>query len=79
MTTGAHDPVTEADLHAWLDGELPDERRAAVERHLADHPDEARRFERYRAQRALLAHSFGPLIERGGAASCGRWRWPRLC
>lgn len=63
MTTGANDPVTEADLHAWLDGELPDERRAAVERHLAEHPDEAQRFERYRAQRALMAHSFGPLID----------------
>ncbi len=63
MTTGAKDTVTEADLHAWLDGELPDERRAAVERHLADHPDDAQRFERYRAQRSLLGHSFGPLID----------------
>ncbi|MCG5241727.1 anti-sigma factor family protein [Azospirillum doebereinerae] len=66
MTTGANGPqtpVTEADLHAWLDGELPEERRASVERHLADHPEEARRFERYRAQRALLSHSFGPLID----------------
>lgn len=63
MTTGETHPVTEADLHAWIDGELPDERRAAVERHMADHPDDAQRFERYRAQRALLARSFGPLID----------------
>jgi len=66
MTTGKEEgaPVTEADLHAWLDGELPDERRPAVERHLADNPDVARRFERYRAQRAMLGRSFGPLIDR---------------
>ena len=63
MTTGETHSVTEADLHAWIDGELPDERRAAVERHMADHPDDAQRFERYRAQRALLARSFGPLID----------------
>lgn len=57
------DAVTEAELHAWLDGELPEPRRAAVERHLADHPEEALRFERYRVQRALLGQSFGPLID----------------
>ncbi len=57
-------PVTDADLHAWLDGELPEERRRAVERHLADNPDVARRFERYRAQRAMLGRAFGPLIGR---------------
>ncbi|PWC36304.1 anti-sigma factor [Azospirillum sp. TSO35-2] len=57
-------PVTEAELHAWLDGELPEERLAAVERHLADHPEVAQRFDRYRAQRTLLGQSFGPLIDR---------------
>lgn len=57
-------PVTEADLHAWLDGELPEDRRDDVERHLADNPDDARRFERYRAQRVLLNTSFGPLLDR---------------
>lgn len=56
-------PVTEAELHAWLDGELPEERHAAVERHLAANPDDAQRFERYRAQRAMLGRTFGPLIE----------------
>lgn len=66
MMTGkeGRDPVTDADLHAWLDGELPEERRTEVERHLADNPDVARRFERYRAQRVLLGRAFGPLIDR---------------
>ncbi len=63
MMTGETQPVTEAELHAWIDGELPEERIAAVERHLADRPEDAQRFERYRAQRALLARSFGPLID----------------
>lgn len=57
-------PVTDADLHAWLDGELPDDRREDVEHHLAENPEDARRFERYRAQRAMLGHAFGPLLDR---------------
>lgn len=56
-------PVTEADLHAWLDGELPEERQSAVERHLAANPDDAQRFDRYRAQRAMIGRTFSPLID----------------
>lgn len=59
-----NDPVTEADLHAWLDGELPEERLEAVERHLAANPELAARFDRYRAQRTMLGTAFGPLIDR---------------
>ena len=61
--SGTRNPVTEAELHAWLDGELPEERLSDVERHLADNPDIAQRFDRYRAQRSLLGQSFGPLID----------------
>lgn len=61
--SGTRNPVTEAELHAWLDGELPEERLADVERHLADHPEVAQRFERYRSQRAMLGQCFGPLID----------------
>ncbi|GAA4251590.1 anti-sigma factor family protein [Azospirillum formosense] len=64
MDTEPDAPVTEAELHAWMDGELPEERRGEVERHLAGNPDLARRFERYRAQRAMLQGTFGPLIDR---------------
>lgn len=64
MDTEPDAPVTEADLHAWMDGELPEERRGEVERHLAGNPDLARRFDRYRAQRAMLKDTFGPLIDR---------------
>nr|WP_295838523.1 anti-sigma factor [uncultured Azospirillum sp.] len=61
--SGTRNPMTEAELHAWLDGELPEERLADVERHLADNPEIAQRFDRYRAQRSLLGQSFGPLID----------------
>src|SRR6201999_495413 len=36
-------PVTEDELHAYVDNELPAERRADVEAWLAAHPDDAER------------------------------------
>ncbi|HYH38614.1 MAG TPA: anti-sigma factor [Azospirillum sp.] len=64
MTTPEEEPVTEAELHAWLDGELPDDRRDAVHRYLDDHPEVARRFASYREQRTMTARAFEPLIDR---------------
>ena len=40
-------PVTEDELHAYVDGELPPDRMNAVEAWLADHPEQA----------ALVAHT----------------------
>ena len=37
-------PVTEDELHVYVDGELAADRREAVERWLASHPDDAARF-----------------------------------
>jgi anti-sigma factor RsiW len=54
-------PVTENELHAWLDGELPAERCEAVRRHLAEHPEDARRLETYRQHAALISRAFGPI------------------
>ena len=51
-------PVTEAELQAWLDGELHAERCAAVRRHLAEHAEDARRLESYRRHSALIARAF---------------------
>jgi anti-sigma factor RsiW len=42
------DPVTEADLQAYADGELPEQRRAAVAAWLTAHPDDGERIESYR-------------------------------
>lgn len=42
-------PVTEDELHALVDNELPEDRRAAVETWLATHPDDAARVATWRA------------------------------
>ncbi len=43
-------PVTEEELHAFVDGELPPDRREAVETWLATHPEDAARVGAWRAQ-----------------------------
>ena len=67
-------PVTETDLQAWLDGELHAERCAAVRRHLADHPDDARRLEDYRRQAALIARVFAQMGDPVPARRAIGWR-----
>lgn len=47
-------PVTEDELHAYVDNELPPERRAAVESWLAAHPDAAAQVASWRAMGELL-------------------------
>ena len=55
-----HDlPVTEDELHAYVDGELPADRRAAVERWLADHPDDMARVAAWRAQAEAIRARYG--------------------
>jgi len=59
---GAH--VTEAELHAYLDGELGPERRRAVEAHPAAHPEAGDRLESYRGHDLLIRRAYRPLAER---------------
>jgi anti-sigma factor RsiW len=47
-------PVTEDELHAYVDGELPAERRGDVEAWLAAHPDDAARVRSWRAMAEAL-------------------------
>jgi anti-sigma factor RsiW len=47
-------PVTEDELHAYVDNELPAERRADVEAWLATHPDDAERVRSWRAMADAL-------------------------
>jgi anti-sigma factor RsiW len=57
-------PVIDDDLHAYMDRELAADRRPAVERHLRDHAEPARRVGDYAAQReALRAALAGPARE----------------
>jgi anti-sigma factor RsiW len=47
-------PVTEDELHAYVDNELPAERRSDVETWLAAHPDDAARVQSWRAMAEAL-------------------------
>ena len=59
-------PITEDELHAWVDDRLNAARRQEVDRYLAAQPDLARRMAAYRAQRdglrqAFAAHAAEPI------------------
>ncbi|MEK1931636.1 MAG: anti-sigma factor [Pararhizobium sp.] len=56
--TDEHTPVTEADLHAFVDGHLDDDRRREVERWLQDHPQEAAEVQQWQAQAKDLKAAF---------------------
>ena len=71
-------PVTEAELQAWLDGELHAERCEAVRRYLAEHPDDARRLESYRRHATLIARTFTPPLESAQPVRASRRLRPLL-
>jgi anti-sigma factor RsiW len=52
-------PVTEDELHAYVDGKLPPDRRAAVEVWLASHPEERARVTTWRDQMDAIRARFG--------------------
>lgn len=56
-------PVTEADLHAYVDGLLPPERLAEVEAYLAARPAEAERVEAWLRQKDTLRMLFDPVLD----------------
>ncbi|WP_211451779.1 anti-sigma factor family protein [Collimonas antrihumi] len=58
-----HLPVTEADLHAYVDGLLPQSRRAEIDSYLAARPVEAERINVYREQSARLRALFEPVLD----------------
>ncbi|WP_426320866.1 anti-sigma factor family protein [Pseudoduganella sp. R-43] len=55
--------MNEAELQAWVDGRLPPDRQAAVDRYLADHPAEAGRLQAYREQNAALHALFDDVLD----------------
>ena len=57
------EPVTEADLQAYADGKLAEERRAAVAAWLAAHPEDAERIESYRELAEALRNSYDGVLE----------------
>ncbi|WP_151633123.1 anti-sigma factor family protein [Noviherbaspirillum aerium] len=56
-------PITEADLHAYVDGLLPDARRIEIDDYLAARPDEAERLAAYRRQNEALRKLFDPVLD----------------
>jgi anti-sigma factor RsiW len=53
--------VTDGELNAYVDDELPAERRGAVEAWLATHPDDATRVAAWRKQAELIRERYGHL------------------
>jgi anti-sigma factor RsiW len=78
-------PILEAELHAYVDGELPADRRAAVEAWLAAHPDDAARVAAWQAQADLINSRYAgvaqetipPRLDVARLTRVER-RWPRL-
>ena len=56
-------PITEDDLHAYVDAGLDPVRQAEVEDYLKNHTDVARRFRGYAQQREDLRAIFAPVAE----------------
>lgn len=55
-------PISETDLHAYVDGRLSAERQAEVEAFLASNPEEAERARAYQKQNEMLAALFDPVL-----------------
>ena len=55
-------PVTEDELHVYVDGELPADRREAVELWLSNHPEDAARVAAWRAQAEAILARYGDAI-----------------
>jgi anti-sigma factor RsiW len=58
-----HRPITEDDLHAYVDHALDLERRAQVASYLDDHPDVTRRIAAFADQRELLRAALAPVAD----------------
>lgn len=59
--TGQPAPITEADLHAYADGQLAPARQAQMEQFLAAHPTQAARVRAWQEQNALLRGLLDPV------------------
>jgi anti-sigma factor RsiW len=56
-------PITEDDLHAYVDRVLKPERHVEVSAYLGDHPDVARRVAAFSGQREQLRGALAPIAE----------------
>ena len=56
-------PITEAELHAYVDGALPEGDRAGIEAWLVSRPEDAERVRAYAEQNTLLRSFYNPVLE----------------
>ena len=56
-------PVSEAELHAYVDGALSEGARAEVEAWVASHPEDAERVRAYAEQNAALRSLYNPVLD----------------
>jgi anti-sigma factor RsiW len=56
-------PVTEDELHAYVDDELPAERRGDVEAWLTAHPDDAERVQSWRTMATMLHSRYDSVLD----------------
>ncbi|HMF20969.1 MAG TPA: anti-sigma factor [Pseudolabrys sp.] len=56
-------PVTEDELHAYIDGMLPADRKAAIAAWLSDHPEQAALVASWRAQAEGIRARYGAVVE----------------
>ncbi len=63
MTQQSVSPVSETDLHAYVDGRLAPGRRAEIENWLAEHPEDAARVSAWQRQAGDLRAHFAPELD----------------
>jgi anti-sigma factor RsiW len=61
--TDRDSPVTADELHAYVDGMLPADRKKAVEAWLASHPDDAARVAEWRALAEVVRDRYGSVAD----------------
>lgn len=78
----SNERISDEQLSAWLDGELPATAAAQVEAWLAEHPEDAARVQRWAADRDALRSIFGPVaaepVPAALQAAARRRTWPEL-
>jgi len=62
MSVETTQPITEADLHAYADEQLPAERRVEVDAYLATHADEAARVQAWQRDNQALRSLLAPIV-----------------
>lgn len=62
IASSAAAPITEADLHAYVDQQLTAARRIDIENFLANRPDERQRVQQWQRQNALLREWLDPVV-----------------